>query len=57
MKSEIEFCKDGRIFLTIDAGITPENESKLIADGWIFLNNSVILSDGAPALYFYKIVA
>ena len=57
MKSEIEFGKDGRIFLTIDAGITPENESKLIADGWVFLNNGVILSDGTPALYFYKIVA
>lgn len=54
MKSEIEFGKDGRMFLTIDANISNEDEQKLYADGWIFLNNGVTLSDGTPALYFWK---
>ena len=56
MKSEIEFGENGRMYLTIDANITRENELKLYADGWSFLNNGVTLSDGTPALYFYKIV-
>ena len=54
MKSEIEFGENGRMYLTIDANITRENELKLYADGWSFLNNDVTLSDGTPALYFYK---
>ena len=56
MKSEIEFGKD-RMFLTIDANITRDDELKLYADGWSFLNNGVTLSDGTPALYFYKKIA
>ena len=56
MKAEIEF-NGNRMYLTIDANIAHEDELKLYSDGWSFLNNGVTLSDGTPALYFWKNIA
>ena len=53
MKAEITF-EDNKMFLSIDANITAEDEKKLNADGWIFLSNGDTLADGTPALYFWK---
>ena len=56
MKAEIEF-NGKRMYLTIDASISYEDELKLYADGWSILNNGTTLEDGTPALYFWKKIA
>ena len=55
MKAEIELI-DGRMYLAVDANITPEEENLLHLDGWDFMNNGITLADGTPALYFAKVV-
>lgn len=55
-KAEIEVEDDGRVFLCIDANLTPEDEIILNKDGWKLLNNGTKLLDGTPAFYFYKTI-
>ena len=52
-KTEIDRIND-RLFLSIEASLTPEDEKELTKEGWVFLNNGIALSDGTPAFYFYK---
>ena len=54
-RSEIEISKD-RLFLAIEATLTPTDEATLIKEGFVFLNNGITLADGTPAFYFSKIV-
>lgn len=53
MKAELEIYDD-RMYLAVDANITPAEENQLHRDGWDFLNNGITLADGTPALYFWK---
>ncbi len=48
-KTEIDRIND-RLFLSIEASLSPEDEKELNNDGWIFLNNGITLSDGTPAI-------
>lgn len=53
-RTELDFG-NGRIYMTISADLTAEDEKTLINDGWVFLNNGVCFDDNEPAYYFYKI--